>query len=82
MKNTQEMDLLGAYEEDSNWFYKNIDKLRKNKLTGKYVAIKNKKTIEKNKDLNLVLKSLEKKGENPSLLFIEFVYPKGTTILF
>ena len=77
----QELRLLKRFEEDSEWFHKNIDKLRKENFTGKFVAIKNKKPIASDNNLDVMIQSVEKKGENPSYLFIEFVYPEGTILL-
>ena len=77
----QELKLLKRFEEDSEWFHKNIDKLRKENFTGKFVAIKNSKPVASGEDFEKVLDELEKKGENPSYLFIEFVHPEGFTLI-
>ena len=55
--------------------------LRKKKLTGKFVAIKDKEIMVADNNLEDVIKFLEQKGENPSYLVIEFVYPEGTVVL-
>jgi len=77
----QELELLKKFEEDSGWFNKNIDKLRKENFTGKFVAIKNEKPIASGENVDIVIKSLEKLKENPSYIFIEFVYPKGHILI-
>lgn len=77
----QELRLLKRFEEDSEWFHRNVDKLRKENFTGKFVAIKDKKPIASDKNLDIMIQSVEKKGEDPSYLFIEFVYPEGTILL-
>jgi hypothetical protein len=77
----QELKLLKRFEEDSEWFHNNIDKLRRENFTGKFVAIKNKKPIASDNNLDVMIESIAKKGENPSYLFIEFVYPEGTILL-
>lgn len=77
----QELVLLKNFEQDSGWFYKNIDKLRKEGFTGKFVAIKNSKPIASDKIIDKVIEQLDKKGENPSFVFIEFVYPQGYVLL-
>jgi len=77
----QELKLLKRFEEDSEWFHNNIDKLRRENFTGKFVAIKDKKPIASDNNLDVMIKSIAKKGENPSYLFIEFVYPEGTILL-
>jgi len=77
----QELKLLEDFEKNSRWFHKNIDELQKNNFVGKFVAIDNEKPIASNKDINIVIKTIEKDGKNPSLIFIEFVHPKGFTLL-
>ena len=75
------MELLENYERDSGWFHKNVDKLRKMGFVEKFVAIKSSKPIASNKDINVVIKELENRGENPSFIFIEFVHPEGYTLV-
>ncbi|MBU2577167.1 MAG: hypothetical protein KKF50_05615 [Nanoarchaeota archaeon] len=70
------------FEKNSEWFYGNINKLREESLTGKFVAIKDERPIAFDKDINKVVEILESKGEDSQFMFIEFVYPEGTTILF
>ena len=77
----QELALLKNFERDSEWFHENVDKLRKEGFTGKFVAVKDSKPIISGKDLNDVIKEIEKRGENPSFVFIEFVYPEGYTLI-
>ena len=72
---------MEEFEQDSKWFYENIDLLRKKKLTGKFVAIKDKEIMVADNNLEDVIKFLEQKGENPSYLVIEFVYPEGMIVL-
>lgn len=72
---------LKEFDEDSRWFYENIDLLRKRNLTGKFVAIKNKTVISSGKSIEEVIKSIEEIGENPAYVLIEFIYPEGTVIL-
>lgn len=72
---------MNDFETDSNWFYKNMDLLRKKGFVGQFVAIKKEEIIASGKDFSLVVKEVESKGENPAYLVIEFVYPEGTVIL-
>ena len=81
MENTQILEKMNSFEEDSKWLYNNLDLLRKRKLSGQFVAIKNKEVIAQGKDINLVIKQVEKSGENPSYILIEYIYPEGTIIL-
>jgi len=77
----QELQLLKGFERDSQWFHNNIDKLRKKNFTGKFVAIANEEPIASDKNIDVVIKTLEKEDKNPAYIFIEFVYPKGFTLL-
>ncbi|MBM3234563.1 hypothetical protein FJZ19_05735 [Candidatus Pacearchaeota archaeon] len=73
---------ISEFENDSKWFYDNNSILIKKGFVGKFVAIKNKEVIASGEDFNLVVKEVEQKGENPSYIVIEYVYPEGTIILF
>ncbi len=72
---------MEEFEQDSRWFYENMNMLRKRNLSGKFVAIKNKNVIASGKDIEIVIKLVEKKGENPAYVVIEFIYPEGTVVL-
>ena len=58
-----------------------INKLRKEGFTGKFVAIKNSKPLTSGESIDIVIKEIEGKGENPSYVFIEFVHPEGYTLI-
>ena len=77
----QELQLLKGFERDSQWFHENIDKLREQDFTGKFVAITDERPIAANKNIDTVIKTLEKEGKNPAYVFIEFVHPEGFTLL-
>ena len=79
--NNQELDLLKGFEQDSKWFHENINKLRVEGFTGNFVAVKDAKPIASGKDIDIVIKNVENKGENPSYIFIEFVHPEGFTLI-
>ncbi len=80
-QNLQEMSVLRNFEKDSEWFHKNINKLREEGFEGKFVAVKNSKTLASDKNVDLLINEIEKKGENPSYVFIEFVHPEGFTLI-
>ncbi|MCX6742560.1 MAG: DUF5678 domain-containing protein [Candidatus Pacearchaeota archaeon] len=80
MEQKQELQILKGFERDSRWFHENIDKLREQDFTDKFVAISNEKLIASDRNIDTVIKAVEKQGENPAYLFIEFVYPKGFTL--
>ena len=77
----QEMSVLRDFERDSEWFHKNVNKLREDGFEGKFVAVKNSKTFASDKNVDLLINEIEKKGENPSYVFIEFVHPEGFTLI-
>lgn len=77
----QELQILKEFEKDSEWFHKNIDKLRKDGFTQKFVAIKNSKPLASGEKIDSVINEIEKKGEDPSFIFIEFVHPEGYTLI-
>ena len=80
MKN-QELQLLENFEKDSEWFHKNVGKLREMGFTGKFVAIKSSKPIASGEKIDVVVREIEKKGENPSFIFMEFVHPEGYLLI-
>ncbi|MBU1252374.1 MAG: hypothetical protein KJ905_02725 [Nanoarchaeota archaeon] len=77
----QEIQMLSNFEKDSEWFYDHMDELRKKGFTGKFVAVKNQKPVASDKNIDKVIGELDKQGENPSFLFIEFVHPEGYVLL-
>ncbi|MBI2628697.1 hypothetical protein HYW74_01280 [Candidatus Pacearchaeota archaeon] len=78
---SQELQALEGFERDSKWFHENIEKLREQSFTGKFVAVSNGETIAADKNIDIVIETIEKEGKNPAYIFIEFVYPKGFTLL-
>ncbi len=77
----QEAQLLQNFQQDSEWFHNNTSELIKRGFVNKFVAIKNKNVISSEENLDHLLEGLEKKGENPIYLFIEFVHPEGFTLI-
>jgi len=77
----QELQLLKGFERDSQWFHENVDKLREQNFTGKFVAVANEKPLASDRNIDIVIKNVEKEGKNPAYVFIEFVHPKGFTLL-
>ena len=72
---------INEFEKASDWFYKHMDDLRKDGLTNKYVAIKGEQIIASGEKVEIVVTKIEKGKQNPSFVFIGFIYPKGYTIL-
>ena len=81
MEINQEIKLLHNFGKDSKWFHEHTDELRNKGFTSKFVAIKNNKVVSSDINLDVLINSLEKKGEIPAYFFIEFVHPKGTIII-
>ncbi|MBU2503923.1 MAG: hypothetical protein KJ879_02625 [Nanoarchaeota archaeon] len=81
MEQSQELELLNGFEKDSAWFHEHINKLRGEGFTGRFVAIKGSKPIASGEKMDSVIKEIEKIGENPSFIFIEFVHPEGYTLI-
>ncbi len=72
----QSLEIITKIENDSRWFEKNYEKLRETSVN-EFVAIENEEIIEKDKRLSDIIEKLEKKGKNPSLILIRYVYEKG-----
>ncbi len=73
---------MGRFEEDSKWLHANVNSIREMGLSSQFVAVKSKKVIASDKDLNNLVKIIGEKGENPAYLVIEFIYPEGVVVLF
>lgn len=81
-QSTQLSQEINEFENDSRWFYENMDSIRKKRFTGKFVAISNKEVIASGENFEIVVKQVESKGKNPACVVIEYVYPEGTVILY
>ncbi len=77
----QELSLLKNFEKDSQWFHENINKLRNEGFTDKFVAVKDTQPIASGENIDLVIKEIESQNQNPAYIFIEFVHPKGFTLI-
>jgi transketolase N-terminal domain/subunit len=81
LHNSQLGESMQRFESDSQWFLANTDMLRKKKLEGKFVAVKNKEVIASGTDIHAVVQTVEAEGNDPAYVVIEYVYPAGTVIL-
>jgi len=72
----QNLEIITKMENENKYFEENIEKIRKIALN-QFVAIENGEIIEKDKELEDVIKKLDKRGKNPALIFIRYVYEKG-----
>jgi Family of unknown function (DUF5678) len=62
---------LKEFEEDAQWFLSN--KTLYNKFKGQHVAVKNKKIVAYNKNLEKVVENLKKQGLEPRNTFVKYV---------
>ena len=72
----QSLGIITKMENENKFFEENIEKIREIALN-QFVAIENREIVEKDKELENVIKRLEKKGKNPALILIRYVYEKG-----
>jgi len=82
IQNSQLSEEITEFENDSKWFYRNIELLRKRNLSGKFVAVNNKEVIASGESFDIVVEEVERRGKNPAYVVIEYVYPEGTIVLF
>jgi len=75
------LELLNETKKNFDWFKKEYKQLQK-KYPGKYVAIKNKEIIESDEDYYLLLKKLEKLGENSSEILIKRVNNPNEVLVY
>jgi len=72
---------LDKFEEDGDWFYKHIADLQK-EHEGKLVAVKDGKVIGVKKQIETLLRDIEKKGINVSNVYINFVPEKNMIYIY
>ena len=69
---TEEIRKLRKFDEDLEWFQRNYEKLKK-EYKGEYVAVKNRKIIDHDKDARMLLGRLKQKYNNISSLVVEYI---------
>ena len=72
---------LKQMEADSTWVANSTDKLKRQGYSDKFVAVDNKKVIASGKDLETLIKTLEKQGKNAAELVIEFIPKKEMLVV-
>ena len=75
-----ELELLQETKNDETYLKENYRKLRE-QYPDKFVAIKNGKVIAEDSNMKILKTKLEKEGEDPALITIEFVHKKGTVLI-
>jgi hypothetical protein len=72
---TQEIKKLEKFDADLDWFQENYEQIKK-EHKGEYVAIKDQKIIDRDKDSYTLIKRLKTKYGDIGSLAIEFVSDK------
>jgi len=76
----QVLETLERISNDNRWFQENYLSF-KNKYANEFIAIKEREIIAHAKNLNMIIKILEDKKEDPAFILIEFITPKGIEII-
>ena len=71
---------LEQMTNDNAWFYNNFKKVQ-SKFEGQFIAIESKKIISSAKSVDELILKIKKMNKDPAMLLIEFVTPKGETII-
>lgn len=69
---TNELFLLNRLDEDIKWFKANQERLEE-EYSDEFIAVKGKKVVANNKELDSLLNTLRELGLDPSDAFIRFV---------
>jgi hypothetical protein len=75
----QETELLEKLDQDSSWVNDNYCDFQK--YRGKVIAVKERKIVAVQDDVELLLKKLEKMKENPAFLLIEAIPPENVAFI-
>lgn len=81
VKNPEIIQDLQRIEKDSQWFAENTKSIQK-KFEEEFIAIKDGKVIEDDKNFNKLLNKLKERGEDPSEIMIKFIHSKSKVILY
>ncbi|MCK4637131.1 MAG: hypothetical protein KAT49_04560 [Methanomicrobia archaeon] len=80
MNENEEMKQFEEYERDADWFQEHFDELAE-KYVGCVLAVKNRKILATNEDIDVLIRELRTKGENPAVLFIGSILPGDEIII-
>ena len=72
MKIEEILKELKEGNEDLKWLSENFEKIRK-EYPGKFVAIKDRRVVLSNTDLNALIDELEKRRQDPGQFIIDFI---------
>jgi len=70
------IQLLEQRDKSNEFINENYDELIK-KFSNKFIAVKDQKVIASGKDFEKVIEQIKKKGLDPSLAIIRFIFKKG-----
>jgi len=80
MNQPDELQLLKEMKKDEEFLKENYSELRE-EFPDKFVALKDGKVIDNAPKIEILMKKLEDKGLNPSVISIEFIHKKGTMLI-
>jgi len=80
MSQPNELQLLTEMKKDEEFLKENYGKLRES-YPDEFVALKDGKVIDNAPKVKILIKKLEDKGLNPSVISIEFIHKKGTLLI-
>jgi SepF-like predicted cell division protein (DUF552 family) len=78
-----EADIIKALEETEKsraWISKNYDQLR-NKFQGKVFAVKNERVVATSESVTKLVEEVKRKGEDPALMLMGSIPPKGVVFI-
>lgn len=80
MNEEEEMKLFEEYDRDADWFQENFDKLA-DKYAGMALAIKKGDIIASSDNIDDLIIKIEKKGENPAMIFVGTILPNDEILI-
>jgi len=80
MDQPDELQLLKEMNVNEKFLKEKYSELRE-EFPDKFVALKDGKVIDNAPKIEILLKKLEDKGLNPSVISIEFIHKKGTMLI-
>jgi len=80
MNQPDELQLLKEMNVNEKFLKEKYSELRE-EFPDKFVALKDGKVIDNAPKIEILMKKLEDKGLNPSVISIEFIHKKGTMLI-
>jgi len=76
-----EMKKLRKFDNDLDWFLENYEKLKK-EYKGEYVAVKEQKIVDHDKDAKILLKRMKEKYGDISSLVVEHISERKVEYIY